>query len=246
MTDTRVHPWMVHPHTGEPLRSLGAKRDGDPIWPIMGASEDDDADEDEDADEDDPEGTDDEDETDDPDKDKTPEEIKAELQRLRASRRKDIKRIRRMRERAKDGTKKPGDDDPDKKFTRTELDEIRTETETATRGEMLPVVIKYAATSALRDAGFDFPDDKDARAAKLKRALKLMDVEDVEVDDEGEVLGLEDAIDELKAEFPELFAKAGGTRQRKRPGNIGGTGKPVARKKSLTELQAEALFGAKS
>jgi hypothetical protein len=86
---------------------------------------------------------------------------------------------------------------------------------------MLPVVIKHAATSALRDAGFDFPDDKDARAAKLRRALKLMDVEDVEIDDDGEVLGLEDAIDELKAEFPELFAKASGTRQRKRPGNTG-------------------------
>jgi hypothetical protein len=138
------------------------------------------------------------------------------------------------------------EDDPDKKFTRAELDEIRTETETATRGEMLPVVIKHAATSALRDAGFVFPDDKDARATKLRRALKLMDVEDVEIDEDGEVLGLEDAIDELKAEWPELFAKAGGTRQRKRPGNTGGNGKPVTRKKSITEQQAEALFGRSS
>jgi hypothetical protein len=245
MTDTLVHPWMVHPHTGEPLRAVWVRPDGRPVWPILGASEDDE-DEDESDDEDEDE-SDDEDETDeDPDKDKSEEEVRAELKRIRASRKKDIRRVRRMREKAKaerDGKDK--DDDPNRKFTRAELDDIRTETETATRGEMLPVVIKHAATSALRDAGFDFPDDKDARAAKLKRALKLMDVEDVEIDDDGEVLGLEDAIDELKEEFPELFAKPSGTRQRKRPGNVSGNGKPVNRKKSVTELQAEALFGSK-
>jgi hypothetical protein len=244
MTDTLVHPWMIDPRDGLPLRAVGVVA-GKPVWPVMGASEDDDADEDEDESDDADEDEDASDDEDDPDKDKTPEEIKAELQRLRASRRKDIRRIRRMREKAKDEGKTKPSDDPDRKFTKAELDEIRTETETATRGEMLPVVIKHAATSALRDAGFVFPDDKDARATKLRRALKLMDVEDVEIDEDGELLGLDDAIDELKAEWPELFAKAGGIRQRKRPGNTGGNGKPAARKKSLTELQAEVLFGGK-
>jgi hypothetical protein len=241
MIDTLVHPWMVHPHTGEPLRAVWVRPNGRPVWPIMGASEDDVDEDEDDADEDESDADEDED-GDDPDKDKSPEEIKAELQRLRASRRKDIKRIRRMREKAKEAGKKPADEDPDKKFSRAELEEIRTETETATRGEMLPVVIKHAATSALREAGFAFPADRDERAKKLNRALKLMDVEDVEIDDDGELLGLQDAIEELKAEWPELFRKADGARQRKRPGNVGGTGKPVTRKKSVTELQAEALF----
>jgi hypothetical protein len=234
---------MVHPHTGEPLRAVGFVR-GRPVWPIMGASEDDGAG-DEDEDESDDEDEDESDDEADPDKGKSEDEVRAELKRLRASRAKDIRRIRRMRERAKDEVKKPADDDPDRKFTKAELDDIRTETQQATRGEMLPVVIRHAATSALRDAGFEFPADKDARAAKLKRALKLMDVEDVEIDDDGEVLGLEDAIDELKEEFPELFVKAPGRPQRKRPGNVSGTGKPANRKKSITELQAEALFGTK-
>jgi hypothetical protein len=244
MTDTLVHPWMVHPHTGEPLRAVWVRPDGRPVWPIMGASEDDDVDKDEDVDEDESDDEDEDGAGDDPYKDLDADALRAKLIERDRSKKRDVDRIKRMRKRAKPPEKKP-EDDPDKKFTRAELDEIRIETETATRGEMLPVVIKHAATSALRDAGFTFPDDRDERAKKLKRALKLMDVEDVEIDDDGEVLGLEDAIDELKAEWPELFAKTNGTRQRKRPGNVGGTGKPVTRKKSTTELQAEALFSGK-
>lgn len=36
-----LHPTLVHPHTGEPLQAIGLRRNGTPIWPIMGASEDD-------------------------------------------------------------------------------------------------------------------------------------------------------------------------------------------------------------
>lgn len=247
MTDTLVHPWMVHPHTGEPLRALGRRRNGAPIWPIMGASEDDeDEDDSGDEDEDDSGDEDEDDAGDDPYADLDETQLRAKLKEISRSKKRDVARIRKMRERAKaerDKSGKKTDDDPDRKFTRAELDEIRTETEESTRGAYVPIVIRHAATAALRDAGFEFPEDKDARAAKLKRALKLMDTEDVEVDDDGDVIGLDDAIDELKAEFPELFGKGGARRQRKRPGNVSGTGKPTERKKSVTELQAEALFG---
>lgn len=41
--DLPVHPTMRHPHTGLPLRALGFTKRGQAIWPVMGASEDDDA-----------------------------------------------------------------------------------------------------------------------------------------------------------------------------------------------------------
>lgn len=38
MTNTLpVHPRLLHPLTGKPLRAVGTRRNGDPIWPIMGS-----------------------------------------------------------------------------------------------------------------------------------------------------------------------------------------------------------------
>ena len=35
-----VHETLLHPLTGQPLRAIGIRPDGSPLWPIMGASED--------------------------------------------------------------------------------------------------------------------------------------------------------------------------------------------------------------
>lgn len=35
-----THPTLVHPRTGEPLRAIGTRPDGTPLWPIMGGSGD--------------------------------------------------------------------------------------------------------------------------------------------------------------------------------------------------------------
>lgn len=43
MPEIITHPTLLHPHTGQPLKAVGRRRDGSPIWPIIGASEDDDA-----------------------------------------------------------------------------------------------------------------------------------------------------------------------------------------------------------
>lgn len=37
-TTLPTHATMVHPITGQPLQAVGFRRDGRPIWPIMGAS----------------------------------------------------------------------------------------------------------------------------------------------------------------------------------------------------------------
>ncbi|MGH3858238.1 hypothetical protein [Actinokineospora sp.] len=40
-TTLPFHATLVHPHTGKPLQAIGYRRDGRPIWPVMGASPDD-------------------------------------------------------------------------------------------------------------------------------------------------------------------------------------------------------------
>jgi hypothetical protein len=41
ITHVMTHPSLSHPHTGEPLRAVGFRANGTPIWPILGASPDD-------------------------------------------------------------------------------------------------------------------------------------------------------------------------------------------------------------
>lgn len=67
---------------------------------------------------------------------------------------------------------------------------------------------KGAATTktihgALKDAGFIAQGEK--AKAQLARALKLMDLTDVYVDDDGDITGFEDQIAELKEDMPHLF-----------------------------------------
>jgi hypothetical protein len=48
-----LHRILLHPRTGLPLRAVGLRRDGRPIWPVLGAAPDDDDDDDGDGDKDD-------------------------------------------------------------------------------------------------------------------------------------------------------------------------------------------------
>jgi hypothetical protein len=44
MSQRLIKPGLRHPHTGALVTALGYKRNGDPIWPVMGAAPDDDGD----------------------------------------------------------------------------------------------------------------------------------------------------------------------------------------------------------
>lgn len=91
------------------------------------------------------------------------------------------------------------------------------------------VVIKQSAKLALKDAGLQGAPDK---------LLKLLDIDDIEVDDDGEVDGLTEQIDELKKDYPELFAK-------KRRGIDAGDkdGKGSKEKLTPSEIQAKQMRG---
>lgn len=110
----------------------------------------------------------------------------------------------------------------------------------AEREKWHPIVARQAAASALSEAGLALPEDVDDRRRALKRALRLLDLSDVEVDDDGDVDGLDDAIADLKDDMPELF-----TRKRSN-GKINGAdrrdrseGKP----RTASEIQARGLLG---
>jgi hypothetical protein len=66
-----------------------------------------------------------------------------------------------------------------------------------------PIVVTKAARAALLEAGLatDTPSDK------VKKMLRLIDFDDIDFDEDGEVSGLEDQIDQIKTDFPELFRK---------------------------------------
>lgn len=207
------------------LKILGFMPDGSPIFPISGSEPDDDID---------TSTTGDEDETDDPDDDNEDEAAeytpptKEEWDKVQAALKKanDEAKKRRLRQKQK-ASDKDGDA-PD-------VDKVREETEVKWKTR----VIRAEARGALAGAGVE--------PGKVAKALRLLDMDEIDVDDEGEVDGLDDQIEELKEEFPELFAPkhdaASHGRRVPRVNGAGKTGTPKA--KSSADLLAGALLGSR-
>lgn len=98
------------------------------------------------------------------------------------------------------------------------------------------LAIRSSVRAELIAAGLAVGDDK---AKALKRAMRLIDLDDLSIDKDGSIDGLEDAIAELKEDMPGLFARS----KKRRPIN-GGDERSDDRKppvKTATERQAEAL-----
>jgi len=250
---TEARTSLTHPRTGALLEPVGFRANGDPIWPILGAAEDDDADEggddegedDDSDDEEEDDDSDDEDGDDDSDDGKgkpKPKKPEDEIRELKAALRKANRDARRNRIRAKGGNPdKDGDGDDDG----PDVNERAT-------AMAKPIVIRAEARTLLADAGFT----GDAKAAtRLIRTLDLRGV-DVELDDDGEVVdidGLDEQIEELVEDWPQLFGKgASGTTRRRSAGRIdatrdSGSGRGRSgsggKGKSATERQAEQLMG---
>jgi hypothetical protein len=97
---------------------------------------------------------------------------------------------------------------------------------TSTRGPL----VKALVAAELRAAG--------VQGTNTPRLVRLLDLEKVDVVD-GELIGLEDQIDEIKEEFPNLFAPAGGGGTRA-PNVNGGAGN--GRTKDKQDRQAPKGF----
>lgn len=77
------------------------------------------------------------------------------------------------------------------------------EAQAAAEKRYKPIAIRSAARAAFLEAGLT--DLSDSRMRSLTRLLVM---EDIEVDEDGDVVGLDDQIDAIKEDLPELFRKA--------------------------------------
>ena len=73
----------------------------------------------------------------------------------------------------------------------------------AAEKRLKPVAVRSAARAAFLEAGL--ADAKPERVAKL---LRMLDLDAIEVTDDGDVTGLDDQVTGIKADYPELFAKS--------------------------------------
>lgn len=76
------------------------------------------------------------------------------------------------------------------------------EAQAAAEKRYKPIAIRSAARAAFLEAGLT--DLSDSRMRSLTRLLVM---EDIEVDEDGDVVGLDDQIDAIKEDLPELFRK---------------------------------------
>lgn len=101
------------------------------------------------------------------------------------------------------------------------------------------IAVRKEASLALTEAG---------AKVSTKRLIKLLDLADVEIDDEGTVDGLADAIAELKEESPEFFKSDDDENETttpkrvtvRKPGTVDGGKKTTAQPKPLSAAQLMA------
>ena len=259
----RIHP-TTEPATGislPPGTIIGYRADGRPIHIIAGGAETDDEPDIEVEVDDDPEPE----PADDPEPEEGPDDApkpkppvkkaeakpdeyappsKAEWARTQAALKKandDAKRHR-LRNKELEEAARAGETEHEK-----QLREAREEGERRYRAPL----VQTAARSALVEAGalafLQDEKDPDSSAARekgesrLKRLLKLVDTDTLDIDDDGSVSGLEAAVDDLRRDYPELFAVPA-RRPKARP-----TGAPrpaaVEKPKSTAEIHASRILG---
>lgn len=141
-----------------------------------------------------------------------------------------LKKARQDARAARKAPKAEGEDVPD-------VDKAVAAASEAAGAKYKPMVVKAHARAAFAEAGLVMPKGKTDSA--LSRALRLLDLEDIDVDDDGEVSGLAEQIDEIKGEFPELFAQKPARVARIDSADKGnaGNGKP----KSSAEVMASLI-----
>jgi hypothetical protein len=237
-------PGWAHPYATDPFS---------PVFYADGGDEDDDeGDEDE---EDDDKGKesdeeDDDEEDDDEDKGKSEDELRAEVKRLRAAYLKKLKNSKnrgtRIREAEAAKSKleqdfatlqeqfaelqKTAGKEVDSEAAQRRINELVEKAREDGKEAFKPTVIKMAARAELMAQG--------ARPALVDRLVRMIDVNDVDIDDEDGTIDVSDQVLALKKDVPEMFGPRKATTKRTRKPAAGsegggsgtGTGKGSARK----------------
>lgn len=87
--------------------------------------------------------------------------------------------------------------DPDAK----KPEDIEREAAQKVESRYKPIVVRQAARAAFAEAGLRNPE------TSLPRVLKLLELDEVDVSEDGDVEGLDEQIAEIKNEWPELFVQ---------------------------------------
>jgi hypothetical protein len=160
-------------------------------------------------------------------KEPTPEELKASVANLEKALKKANREAAKLRNEKKAADEPKGDEKP---------------AETKGEDKYKRSAVAAAARAELKDAGFTGTKEQ---AAKLS---KLLDLDDLDVDDDGEVEGLEDAVADLKEQFPALFAGEKAADEKPKAPKVDASRKPVlgsvaTSKDPIAEERYRRLFG---
>jgi hypothetical protein len=122
----------------------------------------------------------------------------------------------------------------------TETEKAVREAEEKAEARYKPIAVRKAVRAALVEAGATAATegDKEKTEARIARLMKLVDVGDLSIDDDGEVLGVDEQIDGLRADYPELFEPAGKPRAKAKPT---AAPRPAAPEKPKSAAEQHAL-----
>lgn len=134
---------------------------------------------------------------------------------------------------------KPADKDDDK-APKVDVAAERRKAEEETAARYKAPLVRTASRSAFEEAGLVLPAGRDKRDAAFARAMRLLDMDEVDVDDDGTVSGLDDQVRQIKRDYPELFAKKGARTVDAGAGS-GGNGSAGGEKTSADRIAAMVL-----
>lgn len=117
-----------------------------------------------------------------------------------------------------------------------ELEKVRIESAEKESKKWKARTVREAAKAALLEVGVTSDPGK---------LVRLVDINLVDVDDEGEITGLDEQIEEIKDEYPELFGQKTQATSKARVDGAAKGGKGTSRKISSAERIAQATLGRK-
>ena len=209
--------------TYEPIGWVG----GRPVYPIMGGAVDgpDDEDGDDDADDDGDEAADADAPADEDDDGDDPVKLKASRDKLKKALQDERELKKSERKKRTDAEAKLRQNAPNPDEATKAIEEART----AAREPLIRKLLTASARSAFLTAGF--------QGEVSERFIKLIDRDALDIDDDGEIDGLDEQVAQIKRDFPEKFK-----RKRTGPGDTGKADREERPKAmSASERQAASL-----
>lgn len=111
-----------------------------------------------------------------------------------------------------------------------DVERVTREATSAVEARYKPMVVKAQARAAFAEAGL--------KGDSVARVVRLLDLDDLDIDDEGSVTGLNEQIEEIKQDFPELFAAtANSTGTTRRTSRVDGANKPAGSTKPQSSAE---------